>query len=96
MSNIQRYTLPIVFFAGVVVIFGCPDSKTAETGKDAAVVKEAGETGAVEQWAEETGKKAADKLQQPIEQAREAKKDMDSRLVDMTDKLNKQAQALAE
>jgi hypothetical protein len=89
MCKIRQYALPILLLSSMV-IFGCPDRKTAETEKGTA------EKGAIEKWTEETGKKAADHLQRPIDKAREVQEQMDSRLNDMKVGLNEQSQALAD
>ena len=75
MFKSRQYALPILLLTSMV-IFGCPDKKTAETEK-----------GAIEKWTEETGKEAADQLQRPIDKAREAQDQMDSRSDDMRDSL---------
>ncbi|MEE8400369.1 MAG: hypothetical protein V3S89_15265 [Desulfobacterales bacterium] len=84
MEKIRRYALPILLLV-CVIFFGCPDKKAAEPEK-----------GAIKQWTEETGKKAVDKLQAPIDKARVLKEQTDARMRDMKSKLGEQMKELEE
>ena len=86
MNAIQKAACALLMFALVFTV-GCPDKKTTETQK-ADVKTESVEKDAIEKWAETTGKQAADKLQEPIDKAREAAEQMDKRIGDITDKLD--------
>ncbi len=85
MKRTLRYVLPILLLSGMT-FFGCPDKK-ADAPEKATVSEEADKKGAIEEWTDKTAKEAVDRLQMPIDKAKDAKGQTDDRLREMREKM---------
>ena len=88
MKRTLRYLLPILLLSGMT-FFGCPDKKAADSDKG-TVEEEVTEKGAIEEWTDKTAKEAVDRMQKPIDQARDLQGQTDDRSREMREKLGEE------
>ena len=94
MERMLRLSVPVLLLAALAFL-GCPDKDTAAPDKGQSAETEtvkAPDPGndADGKWPDEVAKGAVEKLQKPIDEARDLKGIADDRLRDMTDKLGEQ------
>ena len=90
MEKTLRYTLIFLLFIGITG-FGCSD-KSADKPVP-ATIEEATETvekekGSIEEWTEKTGKEVVEKLQSPIDDAKDLQEKADDKLDEMKKQLD--------